>query len=56
MTVEFYEDLAPLLDREGADLQIQRTLVSEQTILDGCLNRGYGNSYDFDQKSRLEDF
>ncbi|KEQ68392.1 hypothetical protein M436DRAFT_58482 [Aureobasidium namibiae CBS 147.97] len=56
MTVEFSEDLTPLLDHEGADLQIQRTLVSEQTILDGYLSRGYGNSYDFNQKSRLEDF
>jgi hypothetical protein len=56
MTVEFSEELAPILDREGANLQIQRTLVPEQTILDGYLRRGYGNSYDFDQESRLESF
>jgi ectoine hydroxylase-related dioxygenase (phytanoyl-CoA dioxygenase family) len=56
MTIEFSEDLEPILDREEADLQIQRTLVPEQTILDGYLNRGYGNSYNFDQKSRLEGF
>jgi hypothetical protein len=56
MTIEFSEDLAPTLDREGADLQIQRTLVPEQTILDRYLSRGYGNSYNFDQESRLESF
>jgi ectoine hydroxylase-related dioxygenase (phytanoyl-CoA dioxygenase family) len=56
MTIEFSEDLAPLLDHEGADLQIQRTFVPEQTILNGYLSRGYGNSYNFDQESRLESF
>lgn len=56
MTVEFAEDLEALLDREGSGLQIQRTLVPEQTILDGYLSRGYGNSYNFDQESRLEGF
>lgn len=56
MTIEFSEDVAPILDSEGADLQIQRTLVSEQTILDGYLSRGYGNSYNFDQESRLDGF
>jgi hypothetical protein len=56
MTIEFSEDLTLVLDREGADLQIQRTLLPEQTILDGYLNRGYGNSYNFDQESRLESF
>jgi hypothetical protein len=56
MTVGFSEELAPLLDREGTDLQIQRTLVPEQTLLDGYLSRGYGNSYNFDQESRLTNF
>lgn len=56
MTIEFSEELAPLLDREGADIQIQRTLVPEQTILNEYLSRGYGNSYNFDQESRLESF
>jgi hypothetical protein len=56
MTVEFSEDLAPILNHEGADLQIQKTLVAEQTVLDGYLSRGYGNSYNFDQESRLENF
>ncbi|KAG9853190.1 hypothetical protein KCU68_g3321, partial [Aureobasidium melanogenum] len=56
MRIEFSEDLETVLDREGSDLQIQRTLVSEQTIMDGYLNRGYGNSYNFDQESRLEHF
>ena len=56
MTIEFSEELAPLLDHEGADLQIPRTLVPEQTILDGYLSRGYGNSSNFDQESRLENF
>jgi hypothetical protein len=54
MTVEFSDDLAPMLDHEGADLQIQKTLVTEQTVLDGYLSRGYGNSYNFDQESRLQ--
>ncbi|KAH0191139.1 phytanoyl-CoA dioxygenase family protein, partial [Aureobasidium melanogenum] len=56
MKIEFSEDLETVLDREGSDLQIQRTLVPEQTIMDGYLNRGYGNSYNFDQESRLEHF
>ncbi|KAG9962738.1 phytanoyl-CoA dioxygenase family protein, partial [Aureobasidium melanogenum] len=56
MRIEFSEDLETVLDREGSDLQIQRTLVSEQTIMDGYLNRGYGNSYNFDQESRPEHF
>ncbi|KAH0383854.1 phytanoyl-CoA dioxygenase family protein, partial [Aureobasidium melanogenum] len=56
MRIEFSEDLETVLDREGSDLQIQRTLVPEQTITDGYLNRGYGNSYNFDQESRLEHF
>jgi hypothetical protein len=56
MTIEFSEDLAPILDHEGADLQIQKTLVTEQTVLNGYLSRGYGNSYNFDQESRLENF
>lgn len=56
MTIEFSEELAPLLDREGADIQIQRTLVPEQTILNEYLSCGYGNSYNFDQESRLESF
>ncbi|KAG9721669.1 hypothetical protein KCU73_g14183, partial [Aureobasidium melanogenum] len=56
MRIEFSEDLETLLNREGSDLQIQRTLVPEQTIMDGYLNRGYGNSYNFDQESRLEHF
>jgi hypothetical protein len=46
----------PILDHEGADLQIQKTLVTEQTVLDGYLSRGHGNSYNFDQESRLENF
>ena len=56
MTIEFSEDLEPLLAREGTDLQIQRTLVPERQILDDYLSRGYGNSYNFDQESRLESF
>ncbi|THW25382.1 hypothetical protein D6D02_06476 [Aureobasidium pullulans] len=56
MKVEFSEDLEAVLDRDGSGLQIQKTLVSEQTILDEYLNRGYGNSYNFDQESRLENF
>lgn len=56
MTIEFSKDLENVLDREGSDLQIQRKLVSEQKIMDGYLNRGYGNSYNFDQESRLEHF
>jgi len=56
MKVEFSEDLEAVLDRDGSGLQIQRTLVSAQTILDEYLNRGYGNSYNFDQESRLENF
>lgn len=56
MTIEFSKDLETVLDREGSDLRIQQTLVPEQTILNGYLNRGYGNSYNFDQESRLEHF
>jgi hypothetical protein len=56
MTIEFSEDLVPILDHEGADLQIQKLLVPELKVLDGYLSRGYGNSYNFDQESRLENF
>lgn len=56
MKIEFSDDLEPFLQRDGNDLQIQETLVSERTILDSYLNRGFGNSYDFDQKQPLGSF
>ncbi|KAK6007359.1 hypothetical protein QM012_004173 [Aureobasidium pullulans] len=56
MTIEFSRDLETVLDRKGSELSIQRKFVTEQAILDGYLSRGYGNSYNFDQESRLEHF
>ena len=54
MNVEFSEDLIPILEKEGRKLQVQATFVPEKVILDGYLNRGYGNAYDFDQQEPLE--
>jgi hypothetical protein len=54
MNVEFSEDLIPILEKEGRNLRVQATFVPEKVILDGYLNRGYGNAYDFDQKEPLE--
>lgn len=56
MNIEFTEELRTTLKDEGSELQVQSTFVPEQTIMEGYLNRGYGNSYNFDQESRLEHF
>lgn len=54
MTVEFSQELEPLL-REYADvLQIQSTFVTEEEIMDRYLKRAFGNAYDFDQMNRLQ--
>ncbi|TAQ88820.1 hypothetical protein B7494_g2845 [Chlorociboria aeruginascens] len=54
MEVEFSEDLRPILENEGSDLQIQAKYVTEKMIVDSYLNRGYGNAYNFDQQEPLE--
>ncbi len=56
MTIEFSEELAQILQKEGSDLRIQAKFVPEKMILNGYLNRGYGNAYDFDQKEPLKGY
>lgn len=56
MEVKIAEDLAPVLKSYDNDLQIQAKLVPEKVVLDGYLNHGFGNAYDFDQKEPLEGF
>lgn len=53
MQVEFSEALKPTLQSYEKDLQIQGVFMPDQMIIDRYLKRGYGNSYDFDQKDRL---
>ena len=54
MQVEFAEELTPVLEVEGNELQVQAKFVSQKAILDAYLNRGYGNAYNFDQEEQLE--
>ena len=48
MKVELAEELKPLVD-ECKDLEIPAKFVSEKEAMEGYLNRGFGNSYDFNQ-------
>ncbi|KAF4471349.1 hypothetical protein FALBO_1740 [Fusarium albosuccineum] len=54
MRLEFGEDVKPILDgldNEGKlGLEVPVDWVSNEAVLDGYLNRGFGNSYDFDQE------
>lgn len=56
MNVEFSENLRPVLDEHGSDLQIQGTFMPEEDIYKSYLNRPFGNAYNFDQTERLEIF
>lgn len=55
MQVEFSEDLKPILEREAENLQVQAKFVPEKEIMEGYLNRPFGNFYDFDQKERVDE-
>lgn len=48
MKVELAEELRPLVD-ERKDLEIPTNFVSEKEAMDRYLDRGFGNSYDFNQ-------
>ncbi|KAG8854094.1 hypothetical protein FRB96_007800 [Tulasnella sp. 330] len=54
MTVEFSEELKPILQGSRSSLQIQSTFLPEAEIYERYLNRPYGNAYDFDQVDRVE--
>lgn len=53
MRLEFADDIKPILeglDRESKlGLRVPVDWVSREKAADGYLNRGFGNSYDFDQ-------
>ena len=55
MRVEFAEELKPVLEEHGSDLQVQGMFSPENEIVGRYLNRPYGNAYDFDQAERLAD-
>ena len=48
MKVELAEELKPLVDG-CKDLEIPTNFVSEKKAMERYLNRGFGNSYDFNQ-------
>ncbi|KAH6887530.1 hypothetical protein B0T10DRAFT_538949 [Thelonectria olida] len=54
MRLEFGEDIKPVLEtlaREGKlGLDVPVDWVSNKEVMEGYLNRGFGNSYDFDQE------
>ncbi|RTE80393.1 hypothetical protein BHE90_005091 [Fusarium euwallaceae] len=54
MRLEFGQDVKPILEKlenEGKlGLDVPVDWVSREAVLEGYLNRGFGNSYDFDQE------
>ncbi|RDW84381.1 hypothetical protein BP6252_01971 [Coleophoma cylindrospora] len=54
MEVEVADDLIPILKPYESELQIQAKFVPEKVVMDGYLNRGFGNAYDFNQKEPLD--
>ncbi|KAL2134549.1 hypothetical protein VTI74DRAFT_11521 [Chaetomium olivicolor] len=51
MRLEFGEDLKPLLQERDLGLDIPVDWVSRKEVLERYLNRGFGNSYNFDQEA-----
>jgi hypothetical protein len=48
MKLELSEEIKPLVDSEtGLDLRVN--WVKESEVAESYLNRGFGNSYDFNQ-------
>lgn len=50
MRLELAEDIKPMV-QESKELDIRADWLSESEALDKYLNRGFGNSYDFNQTS-----
>lgn len=54
MKLQFSDDIKPILEREDAQgrlgLEIPVQWTSPEEALDTYLNRGFGNSYDFNQE------
>ena len=48
MRLEFAEEVKPLIDQQTI-LDVPSDWVSERDAQDSYLNRGFGNSYDFNQ-------
>ena len=48
MRLELANDVKPIID-DHKDLEIPADFVSETEAMDRYLNRGFGNSYDFNQ-------
>ena len=55
MEVEFAEGLRDRLTREKTGLDIAATFAKDEEVLEGYLNRPYGNAYDFGQVDKVED-
>lgn len=53
MQIEFSEDLKPTLKEYENQMQIQSAFFPNEEIKKRYLKRGFGNSYDFDQRERL---
>lgn len=50
MRLELGESFIPLVE-SSTDLDVRADFVPDQVAMDGYLNRGFGNSYDFNQTS-----
>jgi hypothetical protein len=48
MRLELAEDIKPMVQRLK-ELEVRADWLSESEALDKYLNRGFGNSYDFNQ-------
>ncbi|EAA33938.1 phytanoyl-CoA dioxygenase [Neurospora crassa OR74A] len=51
MRLELGEDVRPVLEREDLGLEVPVDWVGREEVLGRYLNRGFGNSYDFDQEA-----
>jgi hypothetical protein len=50
MRLEFGEGVKPFIDNEK-ELDVRADFVSDEKAMGSYLNRGFGNSYDFNQTS-----
>lgn len=52
MHIEYSEALKQTIDGHDCSMQIQAVFKPEEEIMNGYLNRPFGNAYDFDQQDR----
>jgi hypothetical protein len=50
MRLEFGEGVKPFIESEK-ELDVRADFVSDEKAMESYLNRGFGNSYDFNQTS-----